>query len=58
MTANLGYQGEMDKCVVCRRKADRGNQRGLCESCWEREKALTDEAIARVTARIKESTKG
>ena len=45
----------MTLCIMCRGSytADKYPARGFCETCWETEKALTDEAIARAAKVLK-----
>ena len=44
-----------DVCYRCKKPLPfLSYERGMCDSCWEREEVLTDEAIARAAARIKE----
>mgnify|MGYP001566801575 FL=1 len=45
----------MSLCVMCQKPMDSDQQRrgGFCEICWEREQALTDEAIARAAKVLK-----
>ena len=45
----------MTLCIMCGKPIDPDTQRarGFCEKCWEREKVLTDDAIARATKVLK-----
>ena len=48
-------------CIMCRKPIDPDYRQphGFCQRCWaEREKALTEESIARATERLKELREG
>ena len=49
----------MTLCIMCRGSytADKYPARGFCQTCWEREQALTDKAIARA-AKVLQSLSG
>ena len=46
----------MTLCIMRQKPftADEYPSRGFCETCWEREKALTDESIARAAKVLKD----
>ena len=46
----------MTLCIMCQKPIGPDQQRrgGFCEICWEREKALTDESIARAAKVLKD----
>ena len=50
-----GEEPTVTRCIMCRTPftADQQRVQGFCPTCWETEKALTDEAIARAAKVLK-----
>ena len=56
LACGLKEEPTVTLCIMCQKPIDPDQQRarGFCERCWEREKALTDESIARAAKVLKD----